>query len=322
MRATQPRHGPAVSAHDDLCRLPGGAIVGLCDARAAARLVALGKRGPQTATSDAELVAAIRAVLAARPFHGEGYRKVRARLAHRGSPSAASACCGSCGSITSWRRAAWGPPMGIPRTPARSPPTRPDEMWGTDGTRFYTEADGWCWFFGAIDHCVDEIVGWHVAKIGDRWAALEPLRQGVRHAFGRFGKDVARGLKIRCDWGPQYIADAWINEVKWLGCTISPSYVGEPECNGVAERFMRTLKEQCIYLHQFRSLEEARQIIGAFIARYNAEWLIERLGYRTPAQARADAHQPRPRERRRGARAENRGPKKKKKKKKKKKNLA
>ena len=66
----------------------------------------------------------------------------------------------------------------------------------------------------AIDHCSDELVGWHAAKIGDRWAALEPLRQGVRHAFGRFAKDVARGLRIRCDWGPQYIADAWINEVK------------------------------------------------------------------------------------------------------------
>src|SRR5213593_2268863 len=91
-----------------------------------------------------------------------------------------------------------------------------------------------------------------------------------------------------CDWGPQYIADAWINEVKWLGCTISPSYVGEPECNGVAERFMRTLKEQCIYLHQFESLEEARGIIGEFIGQYNTEWLIERLGHRTPAQARAD----------------------------------
>ena len=74
-----------------------------------------------------------------------------------------------------------------------------------------------------------------------------------------------------------------------VAVTISPSYVGEPECNGVAERFMRTLKEQCIYLHQFRSLEEAQQIIGAFIARYNAEWLVERLGHRTPAQARAEA---------------------------------
>ena len=52
------------------------------------------KRGPKTAVSDAELVEAIRAVLAATPFHGEGYRKVRARLAHRGLPSAANASCG------------------------------------------------------------------------------------------------------------------------------------------------------------------------------------------------------------------------------------
>src|SRR2546427_11587321 len=43
-----------------------------------------GKRGPKTRVSDAELVEEIRAVLAACPFHGEGYRKVRARLAHRG----------------------------------------------------------------------------------------------------------------------------------------------------------------------------------------------------------------------------------------------
>ena len=166
--------------------------------------------------------------------------------------------------------------------------TKSNEMWGTDGTRFYTEDDGWVWFFGAIDHHLDELVGWHVAKLGDRWAALEPIRQGVQHAFGTFRKDVARGLSVRCDWRPQYIADAWINEVKWLGITISPSYVGEPECNGVMERFIRTLKEQCIYLHRFKSLEHAREIIGTFIARYNAEWLIERLGYRTPAQARAE----------------------------------
>jgi transposase InsO family protein len=49
------------------------------------------------------------------------------------------------------------------------------------------------------------------------------------------------------------------------------------------------MKEQCIYLHRLASLEEARRLIAAFIARYNTEWLIERLGHRTPAQARADA---------------------------------
>jgi len=52
---------------------------------------------------------------------------------------------------------------------------------------------------------------------------------------------------------------------------------------------MRTLKQQCIYLHQFASLDEAQRHIGEFIARYNREWLIERLGHRTPAPARTDA---------------------------------
>jgi putative transposase len=178
-----------------------------------------------------------------------------------------------------------GPPNGDPAHAGTITTTRPDEMWGTGATRFYTEADGWCWFFGAIDHCVDELVGWHTAKIGD------PLGRARAAAPGRAPRirplrDVARGLRIRCDWGPQYIADAWINEVKWLGMTITPSYVGEPECNGVIERFMRTLKEQCLYLHRFQSLAEARRIIGEFIARYNTEWLIERLGHHTPAGAR------------------------------------
>src|SRR2546428_3528737 len=93
---------------------------------------------------------------------------------------------------------------------------------------------------GAIDHCVDELVGWHTAKIGDRWAALEPLRQGVRHVFGRFAKDIARGLRIRCDWGPQYIADARINEVKRLRLTIAPRNVDRTAGNGVIDGLKRT----------------------------------------------------------------------------------
>jgi len=51
---------------------------------------------------------------------------------------------------------------------------------------------------------------------------------------------------------------------------------------------LRTIQEQCLYLHRFQTLEEARQVIAAFIDRYNHEWLIERLGYRTPTQARAE----------------------------------
>jgi len=160
-------------------------------------------------------------------------------------------------------------------------------MWGTDATLFDAGRDGWCWFFGAIDHCTDEIVGWEVSKNGNRFTALEPIRQGVRYAYGGFAKDVARGLTVRSDWGPQYTAHAFGGELAWLGIEHSRSFVGEPQCNGVIERFMRTLKEQCLWLHRFESLEDARATIGEFIERYNTRWLVERYGHVSPRTVRA-----------------------------------
>ncbi len=160
-----------------------------------------GKRGPRTPTSDAEVVTAIRAVLAAWPFHGEGYRKVRARLAHWGLAVGGKRVLRLMRQHQLLAPRRLGPPNGNPAHDGTIVTDGPDVMWGTDATRFYTEQDGWCWFFGAIDHYAADVVGWHVTKIGDRWAALEPLRQGVRHAFGVFAKDVAWGLQVRGDWG-------------------------------------------------------------------------------------------------------------------------
>jgi hypothetical protein len=191
-----------------------------------------------------EGISMIRAVLAATPFHGEGYRKVRARLAHRGLAIGGKRVLRlmRVHHLLAPRRL--GPPNGDPAHAGTITTTRPDEMWGTDETRFYTEEDGWCWFFGAIDHGIDELVGWHTAKIGDRWAALEPLRQGVRHVFGRFAKEhrIRSPRAMYC--GPHYDGVIVIPS----HFTLLIHYVGEPECNGVIERFMRTLKEQCLYL--------------------------------------------------------------------------
>ena len=242
-----------------------------------------GKRGPKTALTDDALVVEIRAVLAACPFHSEGHRKVHARLR-------AKAIRVGRKRVLRLMRAHHLLAPSRPRHEHGDPAhagtivtLRPDEMWGTDATRFYTERDGWCWFFGAVDHYTTEVMGWHVAKIGDRWAALEPIRQGMTTSFGSIAPKVALGVALRHDWGSQYTANTFVNEIKCWGFTDTPAFVGEPECNGCAERFMRTLKD--------RDLEEARQVIGAFIERYNTEWIVERLGYRTPAQARRDALQ-------------------------------
>ena len=66
------------------------------------------------------------------------------------------------------------------------------------------------------------------------------------------------------------------------------SFVREPEGNGVAECFIRTLKENLLWVRTFDTIEELRAALVEFAGRYNETWLVARHGYRTPAQVRAD----------------------------------
>ena len=188
-----------------------------------------GKRGPKTALSDEEMVEEIRTVLKASPFLGEGHRKVKARLAAKGirvGKNRVLRLMREHGLLAPVRR---GHPRGDRTHSGHIRTEKPDELWGTDASRFWTKEEGWCWLFAAVDHCASDVVGWHVAKKGDRWAALEPVRQGVRAHMGGFDKAVALGLGLRHDWGSQYRAKQFQAEIKWLGIRSTPAYVGEPE---------------------------------------------------------------------------------------------
>ena len=58
------------------------------------------------------------------------------------------------------------------------------------------------------------------------------------------------------------------------------------QTNGVAERFIRTLKENLLWVRRFATVVELVEALREFRRRYNEQWLIERRGYRTPAQVR------------------------------------
>ena len=77
-------------------------------------------------------------------------------------------------------------------------------------------------------------------------------------------------------------------EIRFLGIESSPAFVREPEGNGCAERFVRTLKENLLWVRRFATVEELRLALIAFKRTYNQGWTIERHGYETPAQVRAD----------------------------------
>ena len=159
-------------------------------------------------------------------------------------------------------------------------------MWGTDGTRVFTVDQGWCWIFVAVEHWNAECLGWHVCKTGSRYAALEPIAAGLTRAYGAVGADIGRGLRLRMDNGPQYLADHFLNQIRHWGITPSFAFIEQPQTNGVAERFNRTLKEQVIYGRIFRTLDDLRVAVAAFVERYNAHWRVETLGFLTPVEAR------------------------------------
>lgn len=245
------------------------------------------RRGPLGPCGDGELVAHIRQQILASRFHGEGYRKLWARLRHAGIRTSARRVrrlMGAHGLLAPHR-------VGRPRARAHDGTIVTETvnvMWGTDMTETLTAAEGVARVFIAVDHANSEVVGIHASRSGNRFEALEPIRQGVLRHFGSIGPGVATGLKLRHDHGSNYMSGDFQAEIKCLGITSSPSFVRQPEGNGVAERFIRTLKENLLWVHTFDTVEDLRRTLVEFARHYNETWLVARHGHRTPAQVRAD----------------------------------
>jgi transposase InsO family protein len=247
--------------------------------------------GPKPAISDEALLAAIRKDLALSPWTGEGHRKVWARLRVRD------------GIRVSRKRV-----LRLMREHALLSPHRarqrretahdrhiitaaPNVMWAIDATQVTTVQDGKVWLFGVAEHWNAELLGWHVAKSGTRFEATQALGMAVRQQFGHHCAGVARGVALRHDHGSNFMADHFQKQARFWGLSPSYAFVGEPETNGVIERLFRTLKEQAIHGRIFQTIDEARDAVRAFAARYNAKWLIEKNGYRSPDAARAAWHE-------------------------------
>ena len=145
------------------------------------------RRGPIGAAPDDVLVAHIRRGLEASPFHGEGYRKAWAKLRVDGIRTSQER-------VRRLMRESGlqAPPrVGHAHGPKAHDGTitteAPDVMWGTDMTATVTVAEGAAFVFVAVDHCATACIGLHAAKRGNRFEALEPIRQGIRERFGGIG---------------------------------------------------------------------------------------------------------------------------------------
>jgi transposase InsO family protein len=249
------------------------------------------KRGPKTQADDVRLLELIRAVLQRSPFHTEGTKKVHCRLRAwygvRASRERVNRVMRQARLLSPQRVVADREERLHEGTII---PDTIDLLWGTDGTQFGMANGRLLWLFAVLDHYSCEVLGWHIIEVGqgDVWAALEPVKQALKKRRGALLQKAGAGISIRHDWGPQYTAGDFGKELNFLGLGNSPAFVHEPETNGVIERFFRTLKEECLWVHDFEDAQQARQVVGQWIETYNREWLLERHGYRAPWTVREE----------------------------------
>lgn len=237
------------------------------------------------AVCDEELYALIADDLECSPFTSEGHRPVWARLRVGGVRTSRRRVLRLMREhgLLSPRRVRRGKGLSHEGTITTDVP---NIMWGTDGTRVFTAEEGMCWIFTAVDHYSCEVVGHHVCKRGDRFAALQPVAQGLARHFGGVTADAGRGLSLRMDNGTQYVSDHFRNQVRFWGVEASYAFIEQPQTNGVAERFFRTLKDQIIHGRIYRTVAELRTAVEKFIDLFNEQWRPEKNGFRSPSETR------------------------------------
>jgi len=163
---------------------------------------------------------------------------------------------------------------------------RSDERWAMDLTHVPCGTDGWGHLTAVIDCHDREVTGFEFARRGRAQEAARALEEACLARFGTL-RPVGPTPVLRSDNGLIFQSRrfrAACRDARLRQEFITPY---TPEQNGIVERFFRSLKEECVWQHNFTGFAEARAAIIQWIEWYNAERPHQALGYRSPRQFRA-----------------------------------
>jgi putative transposase len=161
-----------------------------------------------------------------------------------------------------------------------------DTRWAIDLTHVYCGEDGWGHLAAIIDCCDREIVGYEFALRGRAREAERALEEACLARFGTL-RPQRPTPTIRSDNGLIFTARRF--RAACRDYRLSQEFITPytPEQNGMIERFFRSLKEECVWQHNFSGFIEAQAAIGAWISWYNERRPHQALGYLSPHQHRA-----------------------------------
>jgi transposase InsO family protein len=156
--------------------------------------------------------------------------------------------------------------------------TAPDQAWVSDFT--YIRLRGAFVYLACIlDAFSRRCIGWHLSRDMTTQLTLTALRRALAERHPQ------PGLIHHSDRGMQYASYDYTEQLKQAGIRISMSDVDNPYDNAKAESFFKTLKQEEVYLKEYRSFEDAEANLDVFLEQvYNIKRLHSSLGYVPPVE--------------------------------------
>lgn len=161
---------------------------------------------------------------------------------------------------------------------------KPNQRWSTDLARVWCGKDRWCTLALVIDCCTRELLGWQLSRSGKAKTAEAALEHALIKRFNCLGR-VPKRFQLRSDNGLVFTSKTYVNLVKTYGLDQEFITPYTPQQNGMIERFIRTIKEQCVYHHRFESVRHAERIISDWIKFYNEKRPHQSLGMKSPEES-------------------------------------
>jgi len=153
-----------------------------------------------------------------------------------------------------------------------------DELWIADITYIRLLRE-FIYLAVILDAFSRRCIGWALERHLRAELALEALKMAIA------AREVKEGLIHHSDRGVQYASHEYTGLLEERGIKISMSRRGNAYDNAKAERFMRTLKYEEVYMNEYEDMFEARERIGHFLEEvYNRKRLHSALGYLPPAE--------------------------------------
>ena len=158
---------------------------------------------------------------------------------------------------------------------------RPGQLWHLDMTSIWVAEHGWCYLNAIIDCCTREIVGWSLELRCRAAEATAVIKRAVDEQ-----RILPGTLTLGTDNGSAFTARATRLAISALGVTHRRGGYRDPESQAFIESWFRYLKERCVWRNEFETLDQAREVIRAYIDHYH-DRPHSRLNYRTPREVRA-----------------------------------